>query len=275
MSIFGVALALAFQLTGTGTNQAMRATDVRLDDTFKLQGSDSSGLVLTVRIDQLPRTISTADFSLIIFDDRGKPSGESSCLAIRAAGPAGTKPKPWTLLDDPAGTLSRSYRAQVGAGTAIVEKNRGKTIDAAGVYEFAFLIGPTVKQGALSYGENSANSANVARLPIGSFRVPRPWLQDDPCVWLSVEITLECLGMPPHAPDGSECRGINIGGHPFISRADPTSEPTPRTSRNFRDRPPLEKETIRLKMNRFRACVVFNLKRGPGTVELSQLFTST
>jgi hypothetical protein len=69
------------------------------------------------------------------------------------------------------GTLSRSYRAQVEAGAAKVEKDRKRAIDKPGVYEFVFLVGPAVKQGALSYG---GNRPDVARVPIDSFRVPWP-----------------------------------------------------------------------------------------------------
>ncbi len=172
MTARAIALGIALvQVTGTGTSKNLHVTGVRLDNAFRLVGSDSSGLVLTVRIDQLLRPTSTGDFTLVIFNDQGRPSGEVSCLATRVVSGADSKPQPRTLLDDSAGTLSRSYRAQTDTGTAIVEKSRRKSIDKPAVYEFVFLIGPSVKQGVLSYGENRPD---VGRLPVGSFKVPWP-----------------------------------------------------------------------------------------------------
>jgi len=139
-----VMLALVFtllQVTGVGTVDGMRLSNVRLDSSaFQMPGSDASALVFTVNVERLARASSLKDFVLIIFNDQGRLAGEIACLKVRSAG--GTGP-----------TTER------------------KTIDAPGVYEFVFVIGPNVKQGVLSYGENRPD---VARRPIGSFKVPWP-----------------------------------------------------------------------------------------------------
>jgi hypothetical protein len=128
------------QVTGVGTVDGMRVTDVRLDDAFRQPGSDSSGLVVTVNVDRLAKPGSIKDFVLIIYNDQGLRAGEIVCRTVRSA----------------SGTGSRTER---------------KTVDAPGTYEFVFVVGPSVKQGALLYGENRPD---VARRPIGSFKVPWP-----------------------------------------------------------------------------------------------------
>jgi hypothetical protein len=166
-----ITLAIALMLSPLALAQPpQEITAVRLDNTFRLVGSDSSGLVVAVKIGALKRPASSGDFTLVIFDAQGHRSGETACLAIRRVDGSGSK-QPWVLLDDQNGTLSRSYRSLIESGAAVVEKQRSKALDQAGNYEFVFVIGPTVKQGALAYGENRPD---VARVPIGSFKVPWP-----------------------------------------------------------------------------------------------------
>src|SRR5262245_29054509 len=138
--MFAILLAV-LQVTGVGTVDGMRLSNVRLDSSaFHMPGSDASGLVFTVNIERLARASSVKDFVLVIFNDQGRPAGEIACLKVRSVG---------------------------GTGPAAERK----TIDTPGVYEFVFVIGPNVKQGVVSYGENRPD---VARRPIGSFKVPWP-----------------------------------------------------------------------------------------------------
>lgn len=148
--------------------ETMRVTGVRLDDRFRLTGSNSTGLVVSIGVDELKPRMASRDFTLRIFDDRGRSSGEVACLAMKLVGGSDSR---WILLDEPTGTLRRSYRALIDSGAAVVENQRSKAIERVGQYEFVYLIGPTVKQGALTYSVFGQNQAGV---PVGSFKVPWP-----------------------------------------------------------------------------------------------------
>jgi hypothetical protein len=123
---------------------AMQLTGVRLDDAFKMPGSDAAGLVFSVMVRTLAKPTTTGDFTLVVYDEQGRPSGEISCYAMRFLDNGDAQP-PWI---------------------------RGKSALAkAGRYELEYVIGPKVKRGALLYGENRPD---VARVPIGPFTVPWP-----------------------------------------------------------------------------------------------------
>src|SRR5580765_6537546 len=83
-------------------------TGVRLDDGFRLVGSDSSGLIATIRITAIAPGMTAGNFIARVFDDKGKPAGEMAPLAMRALAGADRR---WVLLDSSAGTLQKSYAA--------------------------------------------------------------------------------------------------------------------------------------------------------------------
>ena len=56
----------------------------------------------------------------------------------------------------------------IESGAAVAERQRNKPIEKMGRYELVFLVGPTSKQGVLTYGDDRRQSA---RLTIGSFKV--------------------------------------------------------------------------------------------------------
>jgi hypothetical protein len=151
--------------------QAAQLTGVRLDHTFRLGGSDSSGLVVSVQINDQQSHRTSDDVALVLFDSNGRRSGTVSCLALRFLGSPDSK-TPWILLDDSSATLARSYRALVDSHAAIVEKSRKASIQASGRYEFVFLVGTKVKHAAIAYGEDVIHRPGEPASLIGSFEVP-------------------------------------------------------------------------------------------------------
>src|SRR5947209_4716469 len=101
------AFAIVLTVSCSATAQSpVRATAVRLDDAFHLAGSDSSGLVVSVTINSLAPHMTSDDFGVVVYDDKGRRTGEVASLALRFLDGADPKP-PWVLLDSPEGTLSR------------------------------------------------------------------------------------------------------------------------------------------------------------------------
>ncbi len=138
----------------------------RLDDAFHLVGSDSSGLIATIDITTLAPGMTAGNFIARIFDDEGKPVGEMAPLAMKALDGSD---KRWVLLETSVGTLEKSYAAMIKANTAVLHKGRNVPIDKTGRYEFVYLVGPTVKQGAFAYQENTPTAAGII---VGPFKVP-------------------------------------------------------------------------------------------------------
>jgi len=166
--------AVALLLIAGGSvdaQQAIAVAGVRLDEAFRLTGSNSMGLVVSVTVNELKSHTTSDNFLLRLFDDTGRPAGDIGCLALRRLPDGGGPKPPWILLDSPAGSLERQYAALLASKAAISQKSRPLAVEHAGRYEFVFLIGPTAKQGALLFGENRPD---VARLPVGSFKVPWP-----------------------------------------------------------------------------------------------------
>jgi hypothetical protein len=78
---------------------------VRLDEGFRLVGSNSSGLIATIDITAATPGMTAGNFIARIFDDAGRPAGEMWPLAMKAFdGPE----RRWVLLETSAGTLSRT-----------------------------------------------------------------------------------------------------------------------------------------------------------------------
>ena len=169
-AIWSVALML---IAGwpAGAQQPIAVAGVRLDEAFRLTGSNSMGLVVSVTVNELKPHTTSDNFLVRLFDPAGRPAGDISCLAMRQLPDGGGPNPPWILLDSPTGSLERSYAALLASKAAIVQKGRTHAVDRTGRYEFVFLIGPTAKQAALLFGENRPD---VARLPVGSFKVPWP-----------------------------------------------------------------------------------------------------
>jgi hypothetical protein len=139
---------------------------VRLDEGFRLVGSNSSGLIATIDITAATPGMTAGNFIARIFDDAGRPAGEMWPLATKAFdGPE----RRWVLLETSAGTLEKSYAAMLKANTAMLHKGRNLPIDKPGRYEFVYLVGPTVKQGAFAYQENKPTAAAII---VGPFKVP-------------------------------------------------------------------------------------------------------
>jgi hypothetical protein len=171
---FASAARLALTLTvlagwSVHAQKAIEVAGVRLDDAFRLAGSNSAGLVVSVTVNDLKPHTTTDNFLVRLFDDAGRPSGDLACLAMRSLQDAGGPAPPWLLLDSAEGTLQRSYAALLASKAATIQKSRRRPIEKAGRYEFVFLIGPNAKQGALLFG---ADGPDVARLPVGSFKIP-------------------------------------------------------------------------------------------------------
>jgi hypothetical protein len=139
---------------------------VRLDDGFRLVGSDSSGLIATIDVTAVPPGMTAGNFIARIFNDAGKPAGEMWPFAVKSLeGPE----KRWVLLETSVGTLEKSYAAMIKANTAVLHKGRNLPIDWPGRYEFVYLIGPSVKRGAFAYQENKPTAAGLI---VGPFTVP-------------------------------------------------------------------------------------------------------
>ncbi len=153
---------------------AAQVMGVRLDDAFRLVGSDSSGLVISVTLAAQQTHRTSDDFALVVFDKTGQRTGSKACLAAKFLG--GSNPKvPWTLLDDGVGTLARGYRAMIDAHTAIVHKGRRIAIVTAGRYELVYLVSTTETQGALAYGSDVVHQpARLAEPLLTSFKIPWP-----------------------------------------------------------------------------------------------------
>jgi len=118
---------------------------VRLDDGFRLVGSDSSGLIATIRITAIAPGMTAGNFIARVFGDKGKPAGEMAPLAMRALEGADRR---WVLLESSAGTLQKSYAAMLKANAAVLHQGKNLPIVRTGSYEFVYLVGPGVKRGA-------------------------------------------------------------------------------------------------------------------------------
>src|SRR5689334_11827258 len=85
-SITAAMLAVVLtELTG-GFVHAQKVVDVagvRLDEAFRLVGSNSTGLVVSVTVKDPPPHTTSGNFIVRLFDDAGRPSGELACLAMR------------------------------------------------------------------------------------------------------------------------------------------------------------------------------------------------
>jgi hypothetical protein len=139
---------------------------VTLDDAFQLVGSNSSGLVATINISSTVPGMIAGNFVARIFDDKGKPIGEIAPLAMKALDGADGR---WVLLETSGGTLQKSYAAMLKANLAVVHKGKNLPIDNRGRYEFVYLVGPSVKQGAFVYLEDRPTAAGLI---VGPFKVP-------------------------------------------------------------------------------------------------------
>lgn len=113
----------------------VEVTGTRFENKFQID--ETRGLVVSVRINQLNGKPSSSDFRLVFTDEKGGP-GSLAGLAIgfpEAADPA----QRWVLLT-----------------------NQKATIEKEGLYEFVYLIGPSVKEASLQFGQER----------VGSFTVP-------------------------------------------------------------------------------------------------------
>jgi hypothetical protein len=170
-------LPLVFALTVmlpaiVGVQPAVQLTGVRIDNAFRLVGSNSSGLVVSVKTNDLQGHRTSDDFALVLFDADGRRSGTMACLAVRFLDGGDPKP-PWALLDDPAGTLAGSYHALVDSKAAVIEKARKKTLETAGRYELVYLVTTTQKRAALAFSDDVVHHpGDLDRRLIGSFSVP-------------------------------------------------------------------------------------------------------
>ena len=153
--------------------QEAQTTGVRLDDAFHLPGSDTAGLVVSVKLNGLKPHASSNDFALVNIDGKGHRTGESACLAMRFLDGADPTP-PWMLLNDPIGTLTRSYRALLDSHAAVAENVRSINLEKAGRYEFVFLVGTSVRRAALVHDDDVVHRPDPKRVPVASFDVPWP-----------------------------------------------------------------------------------------------------
>jgi hypothetical protein len=139
---------------------------VRLDDAFQLVGSNSSGLIATINITAIAPGMIAGNFIARIFDDKGKLVGEIAPLAMKALDGSDRR---WVLLETSVGTLEKAYAAMLKANAAVLHKGRNLPIDKPGRYEFVYLVGPSVKQGAFAYQEDRPTAAGMI---VGPFKVP-------------------------------------------------------------------------------------------------------
>jgi hypothetical protein len=166
-------LALAMMLTSCCAVQAQPSVAViavRLDNDFRLTGSDSSGLIVSVSITELKPHTTSDDFRVRLFDDKGQPSGVLTCFAMKSLDAADPRPR-WMLLDGPTGTLGRAYAALLQSNAAILHKGRTRIIDKAGRYEFVYLIGPNVREAALISGASRPEASRIPAIPL---KIPWP-----------------------------------------------------------------------------------------------------
>jgi len=164
----GLALWLTAIVCATAASQpTMAVAAYRLDDTFRLPGTNATGFVVSVRINAPGPGMTADDFILRLFDDSGRPLGENTTLAIRQHDNDAMK-QPWVLLDS-RGLLERSYAPLIASKAAVAEQGRKRPIDRPGLYELVYFIGPTVRQASLFVGPDRPN---VARVPIGAFKIP-------------------------------------------------------------------------------------------------------
>jgi hypothetical protein len=148
---------------------SVHVTGVRLDDAFRLPGSNGIGLVVSVSVDSLEPNTSSDDFVLALLGLE-RP-GHNACLALRFLD--GSDPAHWVLLDDPSGTLSRSYRSLVDAKKAVVNRGRKMPFAKAGRYELVYFIPDDLKSAALAYTPDAVHRPDDAkRHLIETFKVP-------------------------------------------------------------------------------------------------------
>jgi hypothetical protein len=152
--------------------QAPQLTGVRLENAFRLLGSNSSGLVVSVKLDERQSRRTSDDLALVLFDSSGRRLGTMACLALRFLDGVDSKPA-WTLLDDASGTLARQYRALIDSHVAVIAHARKASLQDAGRYEFVYVVGSNQKQAALAYGEDVVHRpVDLEQRLIGSFKVP-------------------------------------------------------------------------------------------------------
>ena len=145
----------------------LELTGVRVDNAFRLPGSDSSGLIVSVSINELKTGMTSHDFEVATDGDGGKPLGTTACLGMRRLGESDER---WVLLGEANSiALETSYRALIESKAAVVVHTRRKPIDQTGQYEFLFLIGPNDRQGRLLYGGVRPDAAHP---PVASFQIP-------------------------------------------------------------------------------------------------------
>jgi hypothetical protein len=95
-------LALALIVIAGWSVDAQKALDVagvRLDEAFRLAGSNSMGLVVSVTVNDLKPHTTTDNFHVRLFDEAGRPSGDLACLAMRPLADGDGPKSPWILLD--------------------------------------------------------------------------------------------------------------------------------------------------------------------------------
>jgi len=170
---FPLIVALTLIQAYVVAQSAVQLLSVRADSAFHQVGSNGSGLVVSVQLDEQMRRTSD-NVALIIFDGDGRVTGSAACLAVRFLGGVDPTP-PWMLLDDGAGTLARTYSALVNSHAAVVIKSRNTIIQKAGRYEFVYLVATTNKKAALAYGDDVVHRpARSAQPLIGTFTIPWP-----------------------------------------------------------------------------------------------------
>ena len=98
--------------------------------------------------------------------ERVVPGSTYRPLAMKALDGADRR---WVLLETSVGSLQKSYAAMLKANLAVVHKGKNLPIDKTGRYEFVYLVGPSVKQGAFVYLEDRPTAAGLI---VGPFKVP-------------------------------------------------------------------------------------------------------
>jgi hypothetical protein len=169
--VLAIALALSPTVVAQrATTSSVHVTGVRLDEAFALPGANATGLVVSVRIDALEPNMSSDDFVLALLDP-DRPRGHNACLALRFLD--GSDPSHWVLLDDPSGSLARSYHSLVDAKKAVVNRGRKMPLAKAGRYELAYFISTDLKEAALAYTPDAVHRPDDAkRHLVETFKVP-------------------------------------------------------------------------------------------------------
>jgi hypothetical protein len=168
--LFAIALALSPAVVAQrSATSSVHVTGVRLDEAFRLPGANAIGLVVSVRIDALEPNMSSDDFVLALLGP-GRP-GHNACLALRFLD--GSDPSHWVLLDDPSGSLARSYHSLVDAKKAVVNRGRKMPFAKAGRYELVYFISTDLKEAALAYTPDAVHRPDDAkRHLVETFKVP-------------------------------------------------------------------------------------------------------